>query len=136
MKDRSHKNIFEDNNNSNSNNNNNNNDESNKINSSSNMVNKIYKISNNNIRSKKSLNIPTQENKKFKKNIYYSNNNISNKFQNLNKSSSCFTNVIHNQYKEIKTYQKPKKSIDTSLSINQSQPHISKVYEPKKCIQS
>ena len=131
MKDKSHKNIFEENNNSNSNNNN---DESNTINSNSNMVNRIYKISNNNIKSKNSLNIPAQENKKFKKNIDYSNNNVSNKFQNLNKSSSCFTNVIRNQYKEIKTYQKPKQSIDTSLSINQSQPHINKVYEPKKCI--
>ena len=132
MKERSNKNIFEDNNN-----NSNSNyiiDESNKINSSSNMVNKIYKISNNNIKAKNSLNFPSQENKRFKKNIEYSNNIDSNKFQNLNKSSSCFTNVIRNQYKEIKTYQKPKNSIDTSLSINQSQPHLNKVYEPKKCI--
>lgn len=132
MKDRSQKNIFEDNNNNS--NSHYNNDESNKINSSSNMVNKIYKISNNNIKAKNSLNIPSQENKRFKKNIDYSNNNILNKFQNLNKSSSCFTNLIHNQYKEIKTYQKPKNSIDNSLSINQSQPHLNKVYEPKKCI--
>lgn len=133
MKERSNKNIFEDNNN-----NSNSNyiiDESNKINSSSNMVNKIYKISNNNIKAKNSLNFPSQENKRFKKNIEYSNNIDSNKFQNLNKSSSCFTNVIRNQYKEIKTYQKPKNSIDTSLSINQSQPHLNKVYEPKKCIE-
>lgn len=132
MKERSNKNIFEDNNN-----NSNSNyiiDESNKINSSSNMVNKIYKISNNNIKAKNSLNFPSQENKRFKKNIEYSNNIDSNKFQNLNKSSSWFTNVIRNQYKEIKTYQKPKNSIDTSLSINQSQPHLNKVYEPKKCI--
>ena len=132
IKDRSQKNIFEDNNNNS--NSHYNNDESNKINSSSNMVNKIYKISNNNIKAKNSLNIPSQENKRFKKNIDYSNNNILNKFQNLNKSSSCFTNLIHNQYKEIKTYQKPKNSIDNSLSINQSQPHLNKVYEPKKCI--
>ena len=65
MKERSNKNIFEDNNN-----NSNSNyiiDESNKINSSSNMVNKIYKISNNNIKAKNSLNFPSQENKRFKK---------------------------------------------------------------------
>ena len=132
MKERSHKNIFEDNNNNS--NSNYINDESNKINSSSNMVNKMYKISNNNIKAKNSVNFPSQENKRFKKNIEYSNNTASNKFLNLNKSSSCFTNVIRNQYKEIKTYQKPKNSIDTSLSINQSQPHLNKVYEPKKCI--
>lgn len=130
MKDKSHKNIFEDNNDNSTNNN----DESNKISSSPKMVNKFYKISNNNIKSKNSINMPVQENKRYKKNIEYTNSSSSNKFQNLNKSSSCFTNVLRNQYKEIKAYQKPKKSIDTSLSINQSQPHINKVYEPKKCI--
>ena len=128
-KDRSHKNIFEDNNN----NSKYNNDEINKIKSSSNMTNKIYKISNNNLKAQNSLNISSQENKRYKKNIEYSNNNIINRFQNLNKSSSCFPNVIRNQYKEKKTYQKPKNSIDTSLSINQSQPYLNKVYEPKKC---
>ena len=131
MKDKSYKNIFE--NNNNIYNNNNNYDDRYTTNGLSNMMDKIYRFSNNNLKSNKSLNFPTQENKKFKKNIEYFNNN-SNKFQNLNKSSSCFTNVIGNQNNERKTYQKPKKSLDSTLSINQSQPYINKVYEPKKCI--